>query len=194
MEIYDYKEIGQDNRLGASVARKYGVTAKAIRDIWNGRTWSSLTSSLQALSDNKKVKLRHFDSEIWCKRTSQGPDQKSMGRLPTTNANDPNANDLLGSQFSIRIPLVVMEPSHALSLIPYDSDTLSGILCQLPDTVLEAITDRILSQPKPNSDSSLSTITKLPPSSPYLEQEHTSVSPGIINKCFSNSFVILSFL
>jgi hypothetical protein len=44
LEIYSLKNAGRDKRLGASIARKYGVTSKAIRDIWNGSTWSDLTS------------------------------------------------------------------------------------------------------------------------------------------------------
>jgi hypothetical protein len=27
-----------------SLARSYGVTARAVRDIWRGRTWSGVTS------------------------------------------------------------------------------------------------------------------------------------------------------
>ena len=30
----------------AMVSTKYGVSAKTIRDIWNGRTWTSATSAL----------------------------------------------------------------------------------------------------------------------------------------------------
>jgi hypothetical protein len=30
----------------AKLSAKYGVSAKTIRDIWNGRTWTSATSSL----------------------------------------------------------------------------------------------------------------------------------------------------
>jgi hypothetical protein len=44
IEIYRLKESCQPSRLGASVARKFGVTPKAIRDIWKLKTWSDLTT------------------------------------------------------------------------------------------------------------------------------------------------------
>ena len=44
MEIYRLKAHCQPSRLGASIARLFGVTPKAIRDIWRGKTWADLTS------------------------------------------------------------------------------------------------------------------------------------------------------
>jgi hypothetical protein len=32
--------------MSAKVSTKYGVSAKTIRDIWNGRTWTSATNAL----------------------------------------------------------------------------------------------------------------------------------------------------
>jgi hypothetical protein len=34
------------------VSAKYGVSAKTIRDIWNGRTWTSATSALWSSSSS----------------------------------------------------------------------------------------------------------------------------------------------
>ena len=39
------KEKFQPSRLGASVARLFGVTPKAVRDIWRSKTWVDLTSA-----------------------------------------------------------------------------------------------------------------------------------------------------
>jgi hypothetical protein len=36
----------------AKVSKKYGVSAKTIRDIWNGRTWSCATRSLRRISSS----------------------------------------------------------------------------------------------------------------------------------------------
>ena len=48
LDIYNLKGTGKYGRLGASIARTYGVTPKAVRDIWNGTTWSDLTSASHA--------------------------------------------------------------------------------------------------------------------------------------------------
>jgi hypothetical protein len=36
----------QDRKLSSWLAAQYGVTPKAVRDIWNGRTWTSITQLL----------------------------------------------------------------------------------------------------------------------------------------------------
>jgi len=36
----------QDRNLSSRLAAEYGVTTKAVRDIWNGRTWTSITQLL----------------------------------------------------------------------------------------------------------------------------------------------------
>ena len=38
--------------MGAAIARSYGVTPKAVRDIWNRRTWSDVTSVCLSKSDS----------------------------------------------------------------------------------------------------------------------------------------------
>ena len=48
LEIYNLRSAGLKRRLGASIARKYGVSSRAIRDIWNGVSWSRLTSTMHA--------------------------------------------------------------------------------------------------------------------------------------------------
>ena len=46
IEIFCNRHLGQGSRLGAAIARNYGVTPKAVRDIWKGRTWTDVTSNL----------------------------------------------------------------------------------------------------------------------------------------------------
>ena len=48
LDIYSLKCTGKDRRLGASIARSYGVSPKTVRDIWNGTTWGELTSASHA--------------------------------------------------------------------------------------------------------------------------------------------------
>mmetsp|Transcript_22537 Transcript_22537/g.47319 ORF Transcript_22537/g.47319 Transcript_22537/m.47319 type:complete len:122 (-) Transcript_22537:76-441(-) len=39
MEIFNFKSAARGSRMCSALARAYGVTPKAIRDIWKGRTW-----------------------------------------------------------------------------------------------------------------------------------------------------------
>jgi hypothetical protein len=57
LEIFNCREIGQGSRLGASIARKFGVTPKAVRDIWKRRTWADVTSLCSGvpLTDQEKA-------------------------------------------------------------------------------------------------------------------------------------------
>mmetsp|Transcript_51181 Transcript_51181/g.133790 ORF Transcript_51181/g.133790 Transcript_51181/m.133790 type:complete len:299 (+) Transcript_51181:83-979(+) len=48
VEIFKYKNIGKRGRLGSWVAREFGVSAKAVRDIWRGRTWGDITCFVPA--------------------------------------------------------------------------------------------------------------------------------------------------
>ncbi len=43
IEIYKLKN-ERDRQTTASLAERHGVTTKAVRDIWRGRTWSDVTS------------------------------------------------------------------------------------------------------------------------------------------------------
>ena len=44
MEIYELKSRMWGRQTALSLAQRYGVTTKAVRDIWRGRTWSDVTS------------------------------------------------------------------------------------------------------------------------------------------------------
>ncbi len=45
IEIFKLKDRCDGPRLVAPIARKYGVTPKAIRNIWNHSTWADFTTS-----------------------------------------------------------------------------------------------------------------------------------------------------
>ena len=57
LEIYSIKCTGKNRRLGASIARSYGVSPKAVRDIWNGATWGELTSSRHSATIKSEIAL-----------------------------------------------------------------------------------------------------------------------------------------
>jgi hypothetical protein len=40
------RDAPEDRYLSARLAAQYGVTPKAVRDIWNRRTWTSITLTL----------------------------------------------------------------------------------------------------------------------------------------------------
>jgi hypothetical protein len=46
MDIYSLKGRKRGCRTAASLSQSYGITTKAVRDIWRGRTWSDVTSEL----------------------------------------------------------------------------------------------------------------------------------------------------
>ena len=48
IEIFKLKDRSSGPRLVAPIARKYGVTPKAIRNIWNHTTWADLTTAPHA--------------------------------------------------------------------------------------------------------------------------------------------------
>jgi hypothetical protein len=49
--IYEVKRAGKTRHDAARLAVKYGITAKAVRDIWTHRTWKHATVSLWTLHD-----------------------------------------------------------------------------------------------------------------------------------------------
>ena len=46
IEIFKAREMGMRSNLSITLAHRYGLTAKAVRDIWNGRTWAEVTKPL----------------------------------------------------------------------------------------------------------------------------------------------------
>lgn len=51
------KEIKMRSSSAASLARHYSVSDKAIRDIWNRRTWASETANLHPVVQHTKVSM-----------------------------------------------------------------------------------------------------------------------------------------
>jgi hypothetical protein len=52
--IYQVKRQRKSRHDAARLAGHYGITAKAIRDVWNHRTWVRATVSLWTVEDKKK--------------------------------------------------------------------------------------------------------------------------------------------
>ena len=44
--------------LSAALGRRYGTTAKAVRDVWNGRTWAKVTKPFWTAQDEKLYEAR----------------------------------------------------------------------------------------------------------------------------------------
>jgi hypothetical protein len=60
LEIFQAKRCnrGKRSRLSTALGRRYGITAKAVRDIWNGRTWANVTKPLWTAEDLKAYEVR----------------------------------------------------------------------------------------------------------------------------------------
>ena len=63
--------------MAVSLAQHYGVTVKAVRDIWRGRTWSDVTS--ESSYKLKKDAARNGRSEL-VKRRIESQQQVCRGR------------------------------------------------------------------------------------------------------------------
>jgi hypothetical protein len=44
----------------SKLAKDYGVSAKTIRDIWNGKSWTKVTGHLHAIA-TREGQFRHFE-------------------------------------------------------------------------------------------------------------------------------------
>jgi hypothetical protein len=64
LEIFQAKccNGGKRSRLSAILGRRYGITAKAVRDIWNGRTWANVTKPLWTAEDLEAYEGRKMES------------------------------------------------------------------------------------------------------------------------------------
>jgi hypothetical protein len=77
LDIFKLKDQGQPYRQGAAIGRQYGVTAKTIRDIWSGRTWSDLTSKLSGDVGTPKLATRRKETTQEASRLDNQIDQIS---------------------------------------------------------------------------------------------------------------------
>jgi hypothetical protein len=87
IEIFEQKKNGQESRLGAAIARTYGVTPKAVRDIWKRRTWADITS-VCLLRRNRDCQT-NFESEKFKARkraknftTAENPKEDAVQDVP----------------------------------------------------------------------------------------------------------------
>ena len=58
--IYIVKKNGKTCRDARLLAMQYGVTPKAVRDIWNHRTWKHATMSLWPMDEANKYIKKHL--------------------------------------------------------------------------------------------------------------------------------------
>jgi hypothetical protein len=58
LAIFQAKRCNKGSRsrssLSATLGRRYGTTAKTVRDVWNGRTWANVTKPFWTAEDKKK--------------------------------------------------------------------------------------------------------------------------------------------
>ena len=119
MEIYRLKAHCQPSRLGASIARLFGVTPKAIRDIWRRKSWADLTSAPHA--EDMNVTVASVDVDRPTKRARRMEE-------PMPPAQDPTEFEPQTSSRSIPIPKnnlahPSMEPLAMPSLMPCSRPT-----------------------------------------------------------------------
>ena len=112
LEIFNCREIGQESRLGAATARTYGVTAKAVRDIWKQRTWMDVTSTC-VLSDKSKL---------------------SEGRIAIDNSIVHSPNSVNSPGLKLPFPAVPAVPSRRFSTFEYKTIEPILIASQLRTT------------------------------------------------------------
>jgi hypothetical protein len=53
---------GSRTSLSAALGRRYGTTAKAVRDVWNGRTWAKVTKPFWTAEEKKKFEFRKMQA------------------------------------------------------------------------------------------------------------------------------------
>eukprot|EP00292_Cryptomonas_paramecium_P024189 CAMPEP_0113686682 /NCGR_PEP_ID=MMETSP0038_2-20120614/15439_1 /TAXON_ID=2898 /ORGANISM="Cryptomonas paramecium" /LENGTH=144 /DNA_ID=CAMNT_0000607059 /DNA_START=134 /DNA_END=568 /DNA_ORIENTATION=+ /assembly_acc=CAM_ASM_000170 len=99
----------------ATLARRYGVTEKAIRDIWRGRTWAKETSSIM------KFKLSNEKPEK--RRARSIP--SSFDILPET----PTPFSLIASKFSeFDVDSILAEWDQGRTVLPCVYDPYFGFM------------------------------------------------------------------
>ena len=79
MEIFRSRDVGRKARLGALFARSYGVSAKTIRDIWNGSTWIETTQDFGTLATSNST---HSGLENKNVLPTCVPEQQSSAHFP----------------------------------------------------------------------------------------------------------------
>ncbi len=72
MEIYELKSRQWGRQTAHSLAQRYGVTTKAVRDIWRGRTWSDVTSESSYRLKRDAVRDEAAKSTVKLRKLSDG--------------------------------------------------------------------------------------------------------------------------
>mmetsp|Transcript_11188 Transcript_11188/g.31128 ORF Transcript_11188/g.31128 Transcript_11188/m.31128 type:complete len:119 (-) Transcript_11188:81-437(-) len=65
IEIYAMREVVKKDSA-CKVAKKYGVCEKAVRDIWNGRTWGKLTNAAKNRTESQRGADSTTQNKIPC--------------------------------------------------------------------------------------------------------------------------------
>ena len=58
------KIAGRRSSLSAALGRRYGMTAKAVRDVWNGRTWAKVTEPFWTAEERKAYQARKMQCDL----------------------------------------------------------------------------------------------------------------------------------
>ena len=90
IDIFKLRDTAQQARRGAAIARSFGVTPKAIRDIWNLKTWADITSKYDTGTDpehgpNKRCK-RTKELSPAASLSSKAPSETNNYSIPTDAA------------------------------------------------------------------------------------------------------------
>jgi hypothetical protein len=74
---------GRRSSLSAALGRRYGTTPKAVRDVWNGRTWAKVTEPLWTAEERKAFEVRKMQFD----HPAPNPTSSAFaGHLPCTQA------------------------------------------------------------------------------------------------------------
>jgi hypothetical protein len=121
IEIFKMRKEGQQKRMGSAIARIFGVTPKAVRDIWIGKTWADATDTLSFENLTSTKNDQHYcvyqrrDSRdmLFCDQSrnlrpqdepfslSSDSDEKVYVVAPSLNIHD-NAFQLFPSSLSLQ--------------------------------------------------------------------------------------------
>ena len=58
------KIAGRRSSLSAALGHRYGMTAKAVRDVWNGRTWAKVTEPFWTAEERKAYQVSRMQSDL----------------------------------------------------------------------------------------------------------------------------------
>jgi hypothetical protein len=77
LQIFELRHVCHGARMGAAIGRVFGVTPKAVRDIWAMKTWTSLTSLALMDAQNLSATERAAVGNLTSSQTGIGADSCS---------------------------------------------------------------------------------------------------------------------